>query len=531
MSKYFSIIFFTFLIFGCKKDVDIVRNNPVPPVPKIKIPTLTTNDISDLTRYTVILSGKIIDTGMASINEQGFVVDTASMPTTIRNLYKFSLRLDSTVTFTVMVKGFPANTKFYVRAYGSNPYGVGYGNEINFNSFQENIFRGNVSLTTQKQVVDFGAHGYSRIYGALEIEGPITDLSPLKNLVVVDAGFSVKNTLLENFNGLDSLEFTGYIFKNNFRVENNQNLVNFSGLTKLSITGGYFYVLNNNSLLNMDGLDNFIAAGAGELRIQDCSKLQNVNGFKKMVFIGGYLGLINNPSLTDITGFGNLETVESLTFINDAALRNLDGLEKIKSLPRGLNFTNNNSLSDLKGLTNLSTVGDNNDAGAILINGNAALKDLSVFRNINKADYITIQNNGLLQNLKGLDNIESISHNLHIEGNSSLTALSGLEKLASVSRLEISANNSLINLKGLESLKIIDKNAYSIIIHSNDKLESLSGLENLIFVEGTIGIDNNISLSDFCPLKSLFIKGYNNSFLTADNVINPTQNDILNGCP
>lgn len=533
LRNYWFIIICIVIAPCCQKNNAGINNPPPPPPPpEVKIPVVSTGNISNLTRYSVILSGVIKDTGKATINQLGFVVDTVPNPTIARNMYQLSLSLDSTETFSVTVNGFPANTTFFVRAYCGNPYGIGYGNDMSFNSFRENIYNGDVSLATQQQVNDFGSKHYDRINGGLTIDGPVTDLRPLKSLVVVNNGVIIRNTMLTDFSGLDSLEYTGYIFPNSFRVEYNQKLTSFSGLSRLRISRGYFYIINNPALLNLDGLNSFEAVGTGELRIQDCEKLQNINGLGNLVFVGYSVYLVNNPALTDIQGFSNLATIgERLYIINNASLQSLDGLEQIRYLPRGVEITGNSLLSDLDGLGNLAEITDGTGQGAITINGNPMLNNLSAFSRITKADYVYIQHNQLLSDLAGFNNLESVTHFLHIEDNPGLTDLSGLEKLTTVGRLEIVGNASLQNLQGVNSLLTIEGNDYAIGIASNDQLLSLSGLENVIYAEGSIQVSNNKALADFCALKTLFLQGYNQFFFVENNAVNPAMHEIITNCP
>lgn len=531
MSKIFFVVLCMILAASCKKpNVDTYYP---PPIPVIKIPAVVTNDPSDVTRYSVILSGVITDTGKATINDQGFLIDTLPEPTIAQYQYKVSITLDSIKTFTVKAGGLPANKYYFVRAYAQNPYGIAYGKVIKFASFQEKIFNDNIYLKTQQQVEEFGANNYSRIKGELNIDGPVTDLSPLKSLVVVNSGFKVKNTLLENFKGLENLQFTGYIFPNDFRVEHNPNLKDFSGLSSLQGTRGLFYVIDNPSLTSMDGFDSLLSVGMGEFRIQDCDKLENIDGLKNMVFVGSSVYLINNPLLTNIKGFRNLSTIKfGLYITNNASLQNLDGLEKIEELPFGFELTNNTSLKDIKGISNLSFVGDKKKEytgmGVIVINGNTSLKNLSAFGKITNADYVVISNNTLLQDLAGFNNLEKVTNTLKIENNPALQNLAGLGKLNSVGLLGISFNNSLVDLKGLENLTVI--NGPGTGISSNKNLQSLTGLENVIWDGGPISILGNPALIDFCPLKPLFKLGYNKEFLAKDNAINPSQDDIITMC-
>ena len=532
MAKYILIVIYTLFIVACKKN-DIVPATPNPPDPDLKLPELITNSESALTYFSVILSGKLIDSGGVNINELGFVIDTVPMPTTSKNLNKILIyQYDSDGTFSITATYLPQTTTFYVRSYAINSNGTGYGNQITFTSLFQRIFPANVTLSSQEEVDDFGANHYTTIDGSLHINGTVSDLTPLLGLSIINYGLIVTNSLIKNFKGLDSLEITGAILPNDFWVENNNNLVNFSGLSKLKYSRGDVQIDNNNSLRDLDGLDSYVAANAGLLRIGECKKLQNLNGLKNMTFVGDNFYIIDNPSLTDITGLSNVKTITGrLYIINNSVLKNLNGLEKIENLPNGIEIDNNLSLHDLSGLRNLSTINSSAGIGTITIDGNPMISDLSVFSQISSVDYVYIQNNNELKNLSGLSNLQSVRNFLHIENNSGLIDLTGLEKLTSVGRLEILNNNALINLTGLNALTKIINNGNSITIALNSNLQSLTGLENLIDADGSIQISDNTNLADFCPLKTLFTQGYNQFFSSANNSANPTQNDIVSNCP
>lgn len=518
------------VFISCKKN-DPVRSTPPPP-PPAKVPELLTYDVAVLSRYLTTVRAKVIDSGSSKIIEQGFLLDTIEMPDLNKNLYKLSTTLDSTSTFTLTLKDLPSNKKYFLRSYGRNSKGVGYGNQIQFNSFVENTFVGNVYLHSQQEVSEFGLNKYTRITGELFIDGPVNDLTPLLGLAVIESGFTVVNTQLLNFKGLDSLEYTGYIFANNFRVENNPSLVNFSGLSKLKITRGYFYVLKNNSLISLDGLESFESASMGDLDIRDCGKLKNIDGLKNLTFIGGDLNIINNQSLTNIKGLSNVGFIGyRLVISNNPSLINLDGLEKIDLLRWGIELSNNTSLRDINGIRNLTKVQEiGYTQGKIFIKGNDVLSDINALNNIVSADYVSIKNNPLLQSLKGLENIQSITETLEIENNPKLLNLVGLDRLKKLSSLVISNNDALIDLNGLNQLTEISNNVYSLRIELNKNLESLTGLESLIAVSGSLNIGGNPLLKNFCPIKPLFAAGYSGPYLIADNLTNPSRNEIITEC-
>jgi hypothetical protein len=409
--------------------------------------------------------------------------------------------------------------------------GTGYGNEIRFTTRHQKIYEGNANLTSQQEVIDFGSNGYTIINGALNISGPVTDLTPLLGLAIINNGFGMTATQVVNFKGLDSLEITGAVFPNNFFVERNPLLVNFKGLSKLKMTRGIVQIYYNNSLVNFEGLDSYGAASEGQMMITENEKLQNLNGLNHFKFVGSDFFISNNPSLTDISALANLAQVYGRIYIiNNALLPNLHGLEKITNLPEGIEIDNNPLLNNLNGIQNLTTINSTLGGGAITIDGNPMIADLSAFKNIAVADYVTIKNSSGLKDLFGLKNLEKTNQTLHIENNPLLKDLSGLEKLSSTARLEIFDNDGLVNLNGLGPLTKIAGNGFSLVIWNNDNLTSLTGIEHLITADGSVQISLNKLLTDFCALKPLFNNGYNAFFLTENNAVNPTQNEILANC-
>jgi hypothetical protein len=208
-------------------------------------------------------------------------------------------------------------------------------------------------------------------------------------------------------------------------------------------------------------------------------------------------------------------------------LQNLNGFSKIKSLPGGVEITDNLSLGDLNGLSNL--INGPPSIAIITINGNPKLTDLSVFNKFTSVGYLKIINNRSLKSLIGFSSLQNVPRNLQIEYDSSLTDLSGLEKLNSIGTIDIIGNINIVNLNGLNGLTEITQSGLGV--SNNNNLSSLSGLENLTSIKtGKISISNNPVLTDFCPLKTLFSKGYNQIFYTEFNALNPTQAYVIANC-
>jgi len=530
MNKTFIVLFFILFSIGCKKP-DVIKVPPPPP-PAPKVPKLLTKNVTDLTYYSVVFEGQILDSGEAKIIEYGFVVDTIAGPTTEKNYKKFQVPFrKNDGSFILNVLQLPSKVTYYLRAYAITANGVGYGSEIKFTTKYQKIYEGNITLASQQEVIDFGSNGYTTINGTLHINGSVTDLSPLLGLAIINYGFEMSGTQVSDFTGLDSLEITGAFLANIFFVERNPMLLNFKGLGKLRMTQGSVQISNNKSLINFEGLDSYVAASSGEMRIGENESLKNLNGLQHLEFVGADFSIINNASLTDISALANLSNIYGrLYIVNNTVLPNLYGLEKITSLGNGIEIDNNPVLSNLDGLQNLASINNLFGLGGITIDGNPMITDLSVFKNIVQVEHIKIRNNSGLKNLIGFSNLEAIKQHLIVEGNPLLKDLSGLEKLSSLARLEILDNDALINLSGITSLTKLAGNEYSLNIWNNDNLTSLSGIEHIVQADGMVQISLNKSLTDYCALKPLFTNGYTKQFITENNAVNPTSVEIVANC-
>ncbi len=529
------------LIFSCSSDDS--ENSDI--AEEINLPELQTNEVYDITLYSVEAGGKLIDPGDSDIIEIGLVVGLSTLPTTDNNLNKFILSPDESGNFNIRITSIPANTTYFIRAYGINSEGIGYGNEVQFTSLEENVYNGSITLSTQEEVDTFGANEYTTINGSLYIEGTVTDLSPLESIVIINSAFEVKNTQnLQNLEGLNNLKITGNIFPNGFRIQNNLVLESLSGLNNLEITRGESYIINNDNLTNMHGLDSYYAASAGEFRIEDCDGLQNLSGLENLEFIGSTLYIRNNTSLSDLSALIDLNFVTSIYISDNSDLQDINGFDSLLTT-ESVSIINNDNLINLSGLLNLTSV------DAITISHNDLLDDLSGLSNLTSLNVITISHNDLLDDLSGLSNISSplsisieynnsltslidLSNvdvkNITITGNPSLINLVGLENISTLQRLYIHSNDSLVDLEGLDNLTSVTNNSYTITIGFNPNLNSLNGLDNLIQVNGFMQVFNNASLDDFCALKNLFSNGTYDTLNFSGNLSNPTTDEIINNC-
>jgi hypothetical protein len=146
---------------------------------------------------------------------------------------------------------------------------------------------GNVFLSTQQEVDEFGAMCYSKIEGRLQIserwqDDDIIDLTPLSSLTEVYPG--------------------------RIRIHAN-NLTSLNGFQNITKLGG-LYVHSCNALIDLSGLENLISIGGAEgyfqeLHVEENNSLINLNGLNNLQETNG-LVIVSNPSLVSLDGLENL---------------------------------------------------------------------------------------------------------------------------------------------------------------------------------------------------------------------------------
>lgn len=145
---------------------------------------------------------------------------------------------------------------------------------------------------------------------------------------------------------------------------------------------------------------------------------------------------------------------------------------------------------------------------------------------------------GNLENIKGLNNITTITGSLQITGATSLSDLSGVatsqsnafSSLYSIGgELDISSNSSLLNISGFAQLN----NCSGISIRNNNKLQNIQGINNLVLASSYLNISESNSLQAITGFNSLYTIGALNiiglnalkdisGFQNVDNIGNST---------
>lgn len=98
---------------------------------KLFLPTVSTDNITDILTTSAIVTGSIISDGGAYISESGIVYNTSENPTISNNKVLSSERSG---TFQCNLTDLQEQTTYYVRAYAINEKGVAYGEEKSFST-------------------------------------------------------------------------------------------------------------------------------------------------------------------------------------------------------------------------------------------------------------------------------------------------------------------------------------------------------------------------------------------------------------
>ncbi len=96
-----------------------------------RTPTVTTQAVSSITKYTATGNGNITELGITNPTEHGVCWSTSSGPT-ISDSKTTDGAVSATGAFTSSITGLVSNTTYYVKAYATNATGTAYGSEVNF---------------------------------------------------------------------------------------------------------------------------------------------------------------------------------------------------------------------------------------------------------------------------------------------------------------------------------------------------------------------------------------------------------------
>lgn len=464
-------------------------------------PTVSTNNITDITNTSAKSGGNVTSDGGTSITERGIVWSTTANPTTNDN--KIIDTQNTTSAFSSVIESLTPNTTYYIRAYATNNVGISYGEQKEFttdNNMQtepvhsptplnqetnielsgtlsftignntpsnaifkiyldtnnnptnehslggatrnysnlepnttyywkvetldnnnsgeviatsqvwsfttkaitEKIYDGDVSLTTQQEVDDFGEQNFTKILGSFIIgsttdyNSSIHDLSKLKSLVETGWFGILRNNSLTTLTGLENLTKT-----KGFYIQKNKSLIDIQSLSNLNDTSpGNFSISENDNLINLTGLNNITTS---EIWISNNPNLINIEALKNINYLGNLNGIriINNDKLTNLSGLEKIVITNQLWIKDNDNLSSLKGIENIIEIKHKFVIDNNINLNDLSAIRNINFTNNMNKEMSLL--NTPLIKNLSFLSGINNLSKLEIKNNKLLSNYCGLD--------------------------------------------------------------------------------------------------------------------------------
>jgi len=281
------------------------------------------------------------------------------------------------------------------------------------------ICAGNFTATNQTQIIGLLSTctvvtGDLLIVDDGDLIDPIVSLAPLAGLTSIGRDFYLQNTLVNDLSPLMTLTN----ITRDIRILNNDNLVNLDGLENLGMSNARDLQVHENALLEeIDALAlSDLSSFTRNVSIRDNPALTNLNGLANIETIGNNFTVNNNDALTDLTMPLLQYTGGSLNLQQNAILPGFD-FASLAVVGNNLNITNNDGLINLDGFPVLVIVGNN-----LIIQQNDALVDISSLAFLAAiSGSLTINNNNALPSLDGLQNIGIISGNLTITNNDVLS--------------------------------------------------------------------------------------------------------------
>jgi photosystem II stability/assembly factor-like uncharacterized protein len=357
-----------------------------------------------------------------------------------------------------------------------------------------------ITFTTQEQIDNFQIN----YPGCTEIDGDV-------------AIYDIEPHDITNLNGLSNLTsiggdlFLGF-WKWSGGYWGNPVLTSFTGLEGLTSIEGGLYILGNSSLTTLSGLDNIDSIG-GSLSIINnqnltdcavqslCDYLNNPNG--EVNIFGNSTGCNSQSELAENCG----GTSYCLPFGNYYFLSQAD----IDNFPETFS-----GCIDLNGSVNIHGSNINN------------LNGLNLVQSIEGAFYVI--SNPLLNNLSGLENLVQIGGKFYVEDNPLLNNLSGLEHLLHVGGdLWLNKNDSMVSLTGLDNLTNIGEGLFiGLDMGGGDRsgmssLSSLEALNNLISIGGSTLCVRGTAVTNLYGLENIDAGSIINLFLYSNNFLSTCE--------
>lgn len=255
----------------------------------------------------------------------------------------------------------------------------------------------------------------------------------------------------------------------NVRIETSQNssdpILNLNGFSGVdSILGNVDFL--KSSLTDLHGLDSLRYIG-GTLKFDQNPLLMEFTGLNNLRYIGGSLNIGTETPPQHMQGFNGLERVEQHLEVSASNMHSLAGLENLRYVGQNL-VLRDMPLNNLEGLQNLDTI-------------QVQLVLVRLHR---------------LKNLEGLENLHAAAPVI-LECDSLLN-LTGLESLESGATIALAYNQQLQSLQGLEHFRALTFDTYpfgALLLMDNPQLQDISALNADLHINSGLLLSGNSSLS------------------------------------
>lgn len=104
-----------------------------------KKPEVSTIEVLNIEANAATINSKVIDKGSASVTKRGVCLNTTGIPTIENGIVYPEIFSKTTGEFSANLNDLKDDTKYYARAYAINKVGVGYGNQIVFDTKTANL--------------------------------------------------------------------------------------------------------------------------------------------------------------------------------------------------------------------------------------------------------------------------------------------------------------------------------------------------------------------------------------------------------
>jgi len=230
------------------------------------------------------------------------------------------------------------------------------------------------------------------------------------------------------------------------------------------------------------------------------SPIYNLDSLQNITNIIEFLSIESNDKLNSITGLKNVNSVNTLSFVNNDKIISLSGFISLSKVRHKLKLAGNRNLYDIKFLDNL----DLSSIEFLSIRGNEKIDELHLNGNMRKVQYLSIDANYNLKRVI-LQNLDENLIYISISANENLTSIDFLSQLKSIKRIFINFNYNLKQIL-LPNLTLIEE---EIELLGNRKLSEATFLAEDIYdknIEVRIRSNPLLSIIDFnslCILSSV----------------------------